>query len=129
MATLDDLRRAAMALPEVVEGEGERAGWSVRGKTFVWERPLRPKDLDELGLESQVGTVVCLRCTHDQKAELIASEPDAFFATSHFNGYPAVLLWLDRLDPEELREVVTDAWIVQAPKRLSKQYLAEQELG
>lgn len=129
MATLGDLRKAALALPEVVEGDGERVGWSVRGKAFAWERPLRPKDLAELDLERQPGTVVCLRCTHDQKAELTASEPEVFFATSHFNNYPAVLVWLDRIGPDELLEAVTDAWLVQAPKRLAKAYLAERELG
>lgn len=121
MATLDDLRAAALALPEAVEGDD--GGFSVRGKAFAWERPLRPKDLAELGLAEQTRTTVCLRCTQEDKAELIASRPEAFFATSHFNGYPAVLVWLDEIDPDELREVVTDAWAVQAPKRLSKAYL------
>lgn len=124
MATLDDVRRIAGGLPEVIEGEGDRLGWSVRGKTFAWERPLRPKDLAELGLETQDRVVLCARCTHQQKAELVASEPELFFATSHFNGFPAVLLWLDAIATDELTEVLTDAWLVQAPKRLAKEFLA-----
>lgn len=129
MATLGDLRKAALALPEVVEGDGEKVGWSVLGKAFAWERPLRRKDLAELELDEQPGRVVCLRCAHDQKAELIASEPEVFFATSHFNNYPAVLVWLDKIGRDELAEAVTDAWLIQAPKRLGKAYLAERELG
>jgi len=122
MATLDDLRAAASALAEAAEGED--GGWSVRGKAFAWVRPLRPKDLAELGLTEQTRTVVCVRCSQEDKAELIASRPEAFFATAHFAGYPAVLIWLDEIDADELREVVTDAWVVQAPKRLAKAFLA-----
>lgn len=124
MATLLDLRAVACVLPEAVEGDD--GGWSVRGKAFAWERPLRPKDLAELELTEQIRTVVCLRCTQEDREVLIASRPEAYFATSHFTNFPAVLVWLDELDPEELREVVTDAWALQAPKRLAKSYLSER---
>lgn len=123
MATLDDVRRIALGLPDVVEGD-DPLGWSVRDKAIAWERPLRPKDLAELGLERQERTVLCVRCPQQQKAELVASEPEIFFATSHFNGFPAVLVWLDAIDTDELAEVVTDAWLYRAPKRLAKEFLA-----
>jgi hypothetical protein len=47
-----------------------------------------------------------------------------YFTTSHFDGYPAILVQLDHIDEAELAEVITDAWLAQAPKRLAKQYLA-----
>ena len=59
------------------------------------------------------------------KEALLGSFPDAFFTIPHFDGYPAVLVRLDVIEPDLLREVLTDAWIVKAPKRLSKAWLAE----
>jgi hypothetical protein len=46
MATWEDVRRLALALPETAEESSRdgRLAWSVRGKTFAWERPLRPAD-------------------------------------------------------------------------------------
>lgn len=52
------------------------------------------------------------------KAALIADEPDVFFTTPHFDGYPAVLVRLERIPVEELAELVEDGWRVRAPKRV-----------
>ena len=56
------------------------------------------------------------------KAALIADDPSVFFTTPHFDGYPAVLIQLERISPEILEEVVVEAWLARAPKRLAQQY-------
>jgi hypothetical protein len=133
VADWDDVRRAATALPEVTEvashGHGGGLAWRVRDKTFLWERPLRPRDLEELRLENasvdaQDGPVLAARVPDEgAKQALVASDPAVYFTIAHFDGFPAILVRLDRLDPEELDELATEAWLVRAPKRLVKQFL------
>jgi hypothetical protein len=120
MATWDDVARVCAALPEttVVEREGRRQ-WRVRDKLFVWERPLRPRDLAELGPSAPSGPVLGARVPDEgAKAALIAEDPDVYFTTSHFDGYPAVLCRLDRLDDAALTELAGEAWACRAPRRL-----------
>jgi hypothetical protein len=129
MATWDDVRRLALALPETSEDESrELRSWRVRKKTFVWERPLRPSDLRALGDAAPKGPILGARVEHlVAKEALLADNSSVFFTTPHFNGYPAVLVRLDEITVEDLEEVVVEAWLVQAPKRLAKQYV-ETEL-
>lgn len=124
MATWADVRRCAGALPETTE-QPERH-WAVRGRAFVFERPLRAADLAALGgrapAEAPLGAWV-----EDlgAKEALLASEPEVWFTTPHFDGYPLVLGRLDALDPQELAEVVTDAWLTRAPVTLRRRWLTE----
>ena len=53
---------------------------------------------------------------------LLQGQPDAFFSTPHYDGYPYVLVRLDVADPVELAELIEDAWRLRAPKRLVKAY-------
>jgi hypothetical protein len=125
MATWDDVRRIALALPEVTE-ETRRgtACWFVRGKGFVWERPLRKADLAALGERAPTGDVLGARVSDlGVKEALLADDPRVYFTTPHFDGYPAVLVELAHATVEDLEEVVPEAWLAQAPKRLAKQYL------
>ena len=46
-----------------------------------------------------------------------------FFTTPHFDGYPAVLVRLEEIALDELEEVIVEAWLDRAPKRLAKEYL------
>ena len=121
MATWDDVRRLALALPETAEiADKIGAVWVVKGKRFVWERPLRKSDIDALGADAPAGDILCASVAdNDTKLALVASEPGIFFTTPHFDGYPAVLIRLADIDPGFLAEVVTDAWISRAPKRLA----------
>ena len=57
------------------------------------------------------------------KEALIANDPDVFFTTPHFNGYPAILIQLENISVEDLTEVIVEAWLMRAPKRLAKEYL------
>ena len=126
MATLDDVRALALALPEAVESTSYgAAAWKVRGKTFVWERPLRRRDvadLEALGEPVPDGELVGVRVAAPDKEAVLATVPAAF-DIPHFRGFPAVLVELDRIDVEELHELVTDGWVAQAPKRLARAYL------
>ena len=120
MTSLDDVATVCLALPETTEvtSRGARQ-WRVKDKLFVWERPLRRTDLDELGDAAPDGTVLGARVPDEgAKAALIADEPDVYFTTHHFDGYPAVLCRLDRLDAQSLTELAAEAWACRAPRRL-----------
>src|SRR4029453_8553536 len=127
MATWDDVRRLALALPQTVEGSG-RGGmlsWSVKDKTFAWERPLRKGDLQALGDAAPQGPILAARVPDlGAKEALLADNPDVYFTTPHFNGYPAVLVRLERIAPPELEELLVEAWLSRAPKGLAPEYLA-----
>jgi hypothetical protein len=116
MATWDDVRRLALALPETTE---DGMSWKVRGKAFAWERPLRRKDLLDLGDAAPDGPILGVRTDGiGPKETLLADSPHIYFTTPHFNGYPAVLVRLGEIGVDELAEILRDAWYVQAPKRL-----------
>jgi hypothetical protein len=57
-----------------------------------------------------------------EREALLQGQPEAFFSTPHYDGYPAVLVRLGRVDPIELAELIEDAWRLQAPKRLVAAY-------
>jgi hypothetical protein len=125
VATWDDVRRIALALPETSEQRShEHASWRVRDKGFVWERPLRPADIQALGDAAPAGPILGARVEHlGAKEALLADDPGVFFTTPHFDGYPAVLVRLDRIGIDDLEEVIVEAWLARAPKRVAKEYL------
>jgi hypothetical protein len=127
MADWDDVDRVCSALPETtfVHAREGRRQWRVRDKLYVWERPLRPADLAELGPSAPSGPVLGARVPDEgAKHALIAEDPEVYFTTRHFDGYPAVLCRLDRLDPEALRELAGEAWSCRAPRRLVDQHFS-----
>jgi hypothetical protein len=103
--------------------------WRVGRKLIAWERPLRKSDreaLAALGIEPPEGDILGVRVADEGvKFALIADEPDLYFTTPHFDGYPAVLVKLDEIDELGLREVITEAWLTQAPKQLVREFLGE----
>jgi hypothetical protein len=123
--TWDDVRELALALPETTEAiSRDLLQWRVRDELFVWERPLRRADREALGADAPDGPILGARVEHEgAKQALIADDPAVFFTTPHFDGYPAILLRLDRISAEDLREVVVEAWLVRAPKRLAEAFL------
>ena len=125
MADWDDVRRLALALPETSErlSRGLRQ-WRVKDKLVVWERPLRRADLEALGDAAPDGPMLGARVEHlGAKEALVADDPGVFFTTPHFDGYPAVLVRLDRIAVEDLDEVIVEAWLARAPARLVKAFL------
>jgi len=126
VASWDDVARIALALPETTEelAWGNRH-WKVRGKSFVWERPLRKSDRKALGDAAPDGPILGARVEHlVAKEALLADDSGVFFTIPHFDGFTAVLVLLDEIDLEGLDEVVVEAWLCRAPKKLADAYLA-----
>jgi hypothetical protein len=125
VATWDDVRRIALELPETSEEVSrDLRHWRVKDKGFVWERPLRRADLEALGDAAPDGPILGARVEHlVAKEALLADDPSVFFTTPHFDGYPAVLVRLERIGLEDLREVIVEAWLARAPKRLAEAYI------
>jgi hypothetical protein len=125
MASWDDVRRIALALPETSEETSRgNAHWRVKDKGFVWERPLRGTDRRALGESAPSGPILGVRVEHlGAKEALLADDPAVFFTTPHFDGYPAVLVLLEEIALDELEELIVEAWLCRAPKRLAKAYL------
>lgn len=116
-----------MSLPEVAE-KSDRNGirqWRVKDKPMVWERPLRRTDFEALGESAPDGPILGARVPDVGAQEaLVADDGDTYFITPHFDGYPAILVQLANIRTKELEELVVEAWLTQAPKRLSKEWLA-----
>jgi len=129
MATWDQVRRYALALPGVVEKTSfGHAAWEVNKKLFVWERPLRKSDLAALGDAAPKGAILGLRTADlEMKEALLRSDPHALFTTPHFDGYPAVLVQLDKISAANLKRLVVEAWIGRAPERSVRDYLARRK--
>lgn len=122
MATWEDIRTVAAALPETVERKPHE--WRARGRPLAWERPLRRADREALGDAAPEGEILGVRVADVGVAEaLLADDPAVYFTTPHFAGYPAVLVRLAEIDPAELFDLLRDAWLAQVPQRLAKAYL------
>jgi hypothetical protein len=125
MADREDVRRIALALPEVVESDDDFAfSIYVKGKrkgvVWSWKERIHPK---KARLPSS--TVVAIRTIDlEDKAALLASDPDGekLFTEQHYNGYPAILVRLASIGVEELAELIEDAWRAQAPPALIEAY-------
>jgi hypothetical protein len=130
MASWRDVRRYALAMPgaaEEVSSSGASA-WIVNKKFFVWERPLRRSDLTALGDNAPKGAVLGVRTADlEMKDVLLASEPEVFFTTPHFDGYPAVLVQLEKISAKDLKDVIIEAWVARAPKRAVTAFLKKRE--
>jgi hypothetical protein len=111
VADWETVREIALGFPEAEDASGERPAFRVRGKLFAWMS--RPRD----------GSALAVRVDREEKPLILGSSPDVYFETPHYHGYPAVLIRLEKIEHEELRERLEDAWLIQVPKRLAAQYL------
>jgi hypothetical protein len=125
VASWDDVGRIALALPETSEGQSrDLRQWQVKGKGFVWERPLRRKDLEALGEDAPDGPILGAYVEHvGAKEALLADDPSVYFTTPHFDGYPAILVRLDQIGLQDLHELIVEAWLCRAPKRVVDAYV------
>ena len=122
MATWKDVARIVARLPETAEPTPRN--WRVRKKLIAWERPLRKADHEALGRDAPDGDILGARVADEGvKFALIADEPGVYFTTPHFDGYPAVLVRLGEIAVPDLEELITEAWLAQAPKTLAKAFL------
>jgi hypothetical protein len=107
--TLETVRRIALAFPGVEEGLSYGTpGFRVRGKFLarLWED----------------GETLVVRCGDDERDFRMKADPETFFITDHYRGYPTVLVRLTKVSKEDLREVLEQAWRQQAPRRLVAEY-------
>jgi hypothetical protein len=132
MADLRDLDELALALPQVTKelSDDGRPSYLAHGKAFCFHRRPRPDAVDARTGE-RLDDVLVFRVENlDVKELVLADERGIFFTTPHWNGYPAVLLRipdLARVERAELREIVVDAWLTRAQKRVAKAWLAEND--
>lgn len=114
MATEDDVRQLALALPEVVEDQWYRTpAYKVAGRGFL-----------RLRTEAE-GRLVVFVPDEGEKQALLAADPDAFSSTPHYDGYAVVLVDLAAVDRTELAELITESWRQKAPVRLRKAFDAD----
>ena len=126
MATWDDVARVVAGLPET--HEASQRHWRVGKKLIAWERPLRKADYAALGADAPDGDILGARVADEGvKLALIADDPGVYFTTPHFDGYPAILVRLATIRVPELEELVTEAWLAQAPKKLAKEFLSNND--
>jgi hypothetical protein len=126
MASWKDVHQLAVRLPQTVErsSRDDLLDWRVKDKSFAWERPLRRADLQALGDAAPTGPVLAARVPDlGAKQALLADDADVYFTTPHFDGYPAILVRLDRITVPDLEELLVEAWLCRAPKRLAAEYL------
>jgi hypothetical protein len=115
MATADDVRRIALALPETIEKPWfNTPGFRVKDKGFL-----------RIRTEAE-GALVIFVEDLDEKEALLAADPEVFFTTPHYDGHPTVLVHLDVVGLDELSELITESWRVRAPKRLRAAFDARQ---
>ena len=131
MATMKDLDKLALAMPEATkEVEDGRPTYKVHGKMFCFHRSRRPDAVDPETGERLEDVLVFRVADLDVKDMLVGDARGVFFTTPHWNGYAAVLMRirdLGRIDRNELRDLVEEAWLTRAQKRLAKTWLAEHE--
>lgn len=123
MATWIDVSCAIEPLP-AIDGRPGRREWRVKDKLLAWERPLRAADRAALGDGAPTGPILAVYAPLDVKEMLLASRPDVYFTTPHFNGYPAILIRLPRIRAPELRELLRQSWLERAPKKLAAELTA-----
>ena len=130
VATMKDLDTLALAMPEATKQvEDGRPTYKVQEKMFCFHRRRR-KDAVDPQTGEQLDDVLVFRVADlGVKEMLVADARGIYFTTPHWNGYAAVLMRirdLDRLDRDELRDLVEEAWLTRAQKRLAKEWLARE---
>jgi len=116
MADADDVRRVALALPDVEEIDSDGFDFRVGGKGFVWSYPERLP-----GQRRVIRTDIAVLYVGDEaeKQALLLGEPEVFFTAPGYDGWPLVMLRLAQVGVERLTELVTDAWRMRAPRDLA----------
>ncbi len=129
MADLDELALGLPGTTKEISDDG-RPAYRVHEKLFCIHRSRRADAVDAATGE-RLDDVLMFRVDGEDAKELALADPrGVFFTTPHFDGYPAVLIRipdLARLDREELRDVIVDAWLTRAQKRVAKAWLSEHE--
>jgi hypothetical protein len=130
VSTLADLDELALGLPQTTKelSDDGRPSYLVHGKMFCFHRGRRRDAVDPETGERLDDLLMFRVADVGVKELLLADDRGVFFTTPHFDGYPAVLMRipdLERLDREELEELVVEAWLTRAQKRVAKAWLEE----
>ena len=131
MADLDELALAMPLASKELTDDG-RPSYLVHGRLFCCHRGRRKDALDPQTGE-RLDDVLMFRVADVGVKELLLGDARGiYFTTPHFDGYPAVLVRigdLERLDRDELDDLVAEAWLTRAQKRVARQWLAEHAAG
>jgi hypothetical protein len=128
-ATVEDVHQLAAALPRVTCERGPRGNaiYQVGGKSFVFFRTPRADAVDPHTGERYPDVIVFWVPSEADKQALLRDEQNPFFTTAHFANHCSVLVRASRLGEitrQELAEVIEEAWLARAPKRLAREFLA-----
>jgi hypothetical protein len=126
MANAEDVRRLALSLPHVTEIDSDGFDFRVADKGFVWSYPER-----EPGRRRRIRTDIAVLFVGDEaeKQALLLGEPQLFFTTPGYDGWPLVMLRLEEVDVERLAELVTDAWRMRAPDEVAVELEPADDIG
>jgi hypothetical protein len=111
--------------------DDDRPAFLVDRKLFCFHRTQRKDAIDPDTGERLNDVVVFRVANQEMKSMWLAARPEVYFTTDHFNGHSSILTripFLAEIDRDELFELVSDAWLACAPKRLARQWLADQGL-
>lgn len=124
MTSLDQVRDICNRLPGAIEGSGAQFGFGVlvkgKSKGFCWSwleriHPKKARVPNERFLAVKVPNL-------EVKEMILASDDVKFFTEAHYNGYAAVLVRLDEIEPKELEEYLIEGWRSVAPKDLLAEF-------
>jgi len=118
VADAGDVRRLALALPDVTEIDSDGFDFRVANKGFIWSYPeRRPGEKRRIRIDIAVLYVG----DEAEKQALLLGEPDVFFTAPSYDGWPLLMLRLAEVDVDRLTELVTDAWQMRAPEEIADQ--------
>jgi hypothetical protein len=128
-----DVEKAALAMPEASKEfrDDDRPAFVVDRKLFCFHRTQR-RDAVDATTGDRLDDVLAIRVADEEmKSMWLAQRPSVYFTTDHFNGHPWILLRIPSLaeiDHDELFELISDAWLARAPKKLTQRWLEDQGL-
>ena len=107
--TFQTVRELALALPEVEEGTSYGTpAFKVKGKL--------------LARLKEDGETLVVKIDFDTQEILMRADPETFFLTDHYVGWPTILVRLARVDRDDLARLLEDSWRQNAPKRLRDRF-------
>jgi hypothetical protein len=108
MSKLATLQRIATSLPGVTIGTSYcTLAFRIRGRLLARLR--------------EDGETLVVKLGFEERDFLIRANPRIYFLTEHYLNYPMVLVRLPAISAGELRDLLAQAWRLQASKRMVKE--------